>query len=217
MIKTLTVTTLLIVSILLPLQGQEAQRINWPDLAPVVEFEDPFEALPSNQLQSLSIVARIQEMQKSSPEKVSAGMLEEYEENLQKLKEEDVDIEYLFSKRQEIKELRSNAARTLNNSLMGKFCQMSGFLLPLEVDAGMTSEFLLVPWVGACIHTPPPPPNQIVYVSLQKPTKVRSQFQPIQVIGIMEPGLNSKNLYLVDGSADIPVGYTMRGFEILEM
>ncbi len=41
--------------------------------------------------------------------------------------------------------------------------------MPLVVDStGVVSEFFLVPYVGACIHVPPPPPNQIVYVKLNK-------------------------------------------------
>jgi len=32
-------------------------------------------------------------------------------------------------------------------------------------------EFLLVPYLGACIHTPPPPANQIIHVKTDKPAK----------------------------------------------
>jgi len=49
--------------------------------------------------------------------------------------------------------------------LDGKIIKMAGFVTPLGFDGGRISEFLLVPFVGACIHVPPPPANQIVYVS----------------------------------------------------
>jgi hypothetical protein len=49
--------------------------------------------------------------------------------------------------------------------LDGKVIKMAGFVTPLAFDGGRISEFLLVPFVGACIHVPPPPANQIVYVS----------------------------------------------------
>ena len=42
--------------------------------------------------------------------------------------------------------------------------RMAGYLLPLDYSGRRVTEFLLVPWVGACIHTPPPAPNQVVYV-----------------------------------------------------
>jgi hypothetical protein len=49
--------------------------------------------------------------------------------------------------------------------LDGKIIRMAGFVTPLAFEGGRISEFLLVPFVGACIHVPPPPANQIVYVS----------------------------------------------------
>jgi Uncharacterized protein conserved in bacteria len=48
----------------------------------------------------------------------------------------------------------------------GTRVKIPGFMVPLEDDAEKVSEFLLVPYVGACIHTPPPPPNQIVHVKM---------------------------------------------------
>ena len=38
--------------------------------------------------------------------------------------------------------------------------------MPLEDEQQTSDEFLLVPYFGACVHTPPPPPNQIVYVKM---------------------------------------------------
>jgi hypothetical protein len=46
----------------------------------------------------------------------------------------------------------------------GKTVKLPGFVVPLEMDAKTIREFLLVPYYGACIHTPPPPANQTVYV-----------------------------------------------------
>ena len=46
----------------------------------------------------------------------------------------------------------------------GKLVKLPGFVVPLETDAKSIQEFLLVPYYGACIHTPPPPANQTVYV-----------------------------------------------------
>lgn len=45
---------------------------------------------------------------------------------------------------------------------------LSGYLVPLDFDAERVSEFVLVPYFGACIHVPPPPPNQIVYVKFRE-------------------------------------------------
>ena len=49
-------------------------------------------------------------------------------------------------------------------SLNGKRIRLAGLVVPLEGDGEQMSEFLLVPYFGACVHVPPPPSNQIVYV-----------------------------------------------------
>ncbi|MBY5991346.1 DUF3299 domain-containing protein [Ferrimonas balearica] len=46
----------------------------------------------------------------------------------------------------------------------GKTVKLPGFILPLEGDDTKVTEFILVPYFGACVHVPPPPPNQLVYV-----------------------------------------------------
>ncbi len=52
--------------------------------------------------------------------------------------------------------------------------RIPGFVVPLDVNAQSLQEFLLVPYFGACIHTPPPPANQIIHVSLAEPTALDS-------------------------------------------
>jgi uncharacterized protein len=70
--------------------------------------------------------------------------------------------------------------------LDGKRVSIPGFMVPLEDDLDQVTEFLLVPYAGACIHVPPPPPNQIVYVKMNKNTKVQVTFtDPIMVTGTL--------------------------------
>lgn len=71
--------------------------------------------------------------------------------------------------------------------LAGKRVSIPGFMVPLEDDLDVVTEFLLVPYAGACIHVPPPPPNQIVYVKMDKNTKVQVTFtDPILVTGTLQ-------------------------------
>ena len=56
----------------------------------------------------------------------------------------------------------------VNLSLDGKTIKMPGFIAPLEVNNGVVSEFLLVPYFGACMHLPPPPMNQTVLIKTDK-------------------------------------------------
>lgn len=56
-------------------------------------------------------------------------------------------------------------------SLNGARIRIPGFVVPLDAQKGQLKEFLLVPYFGACIHTPPPPANQIIHVVSAKPLK----------------------------------------------
>ncbi|MBC7466092.1 MAG: DUF3299 domain-containing protein [Bdellovibrio sp.] len=62
----------------------------------------------------------------------------------------------------------SNKATTELQELNGKQIKIPGFMVPLEDNDRKVTEFLLVPSPQACIHVPPPPPNQMVYVKMKK-------------------------------------------------
>lgn len=63
--------------------------------------------------------------------------------------------------------------------------ELSGFVVPLEMEEDRVLTFLLVPYFGACIHTPPPPSNQIVYVETQGGFELPSLDEPMTVIGTL--------------------------------
>lgn len=67
--------------------------------------------------------------------------------------------------------------------LNGALIRIGGYVVPLDFDATKVKEFLLVPFVGACIHVPPPPANQIIYVKTERPFEVKGSFDPVWVTG----------------------------------
>lgn len=67
--------------------------------------------------------------------------------------------------------------------LDGKTVTIGGYIVPLDFESTDVKEFLLVPFVGACIHVPPPPANQIVYVKASKAFKIKGEFDPVSVTG----------------------------------
>jgi hypothetical protein len=72
----------------------------------------------------------------------------------------------------------------VNKALEGRNVRIPGFVVPLELDAqGKVTEFFLVPYFGACIHVPPPPPNQMLYVTLQKGIQLDSMYAAYWVTG----------------------------------
>jgi uncharacterized protein len=80
------------------------------------------------------------------------------------------------------------------NELNGRRVQIGGYIVPLDFDATTVKEFLLVPFVGACIHVPPPPANQIIYVKSAKGVPVGKTFDPIFVTGTMKVDFTSTGL-----------------------
>lgn len=71
--------------------------------------------------------------------------------------------------------------------LDGQLIRMPGFLLPLDVARrGEAREFLLLPYHGACVHYPAPPPNQIVYVTSQTPIAFDGLWDPVWIEGRLE-------------------------------
>lgn len=68
--------------------------------------------------------------------------------------------------------------------LEGQQVRVPGFVVPLDEAAEGLRTFLLVPYFGACIHTPPPPSNQIIHVILKSPAKVRTM-DPVWVRGTL--------------------------------
>lgn len=54
-------------------------------------------------------------------------------------------------------------------TLKDKAIRIPGFIVPMEMnDDNQVTEFFLVPYFGACVHYPPPPPNQIIYVRMKQ-------------------------------------------------
>ncbi|MDN3383020.1 DUF3299 domain-containing protein [Pseudoalteromonas sp. APC 3358] len=70
-------------------------------------------------------------------------------------------------------------------ALDGQLVSLPGFVVPLEGDSEVITEFLLVPYFGACIHVPPPPPNQIVHVTIKGGVPIDSLYDAIVVTGII--------------------------------
>jgi uncharacterized protein len=71
-------------------------------------------------------------------------------------------------------------------ALDGQTVRLPGFVVPLTTDATEIREFLLVPYFGACIHVPPPPANQTVYVVTSANGAYRGElFDTVWVEGVM--------------------------------
>ena len=123
------------------------------------------------------------------------------DEDLESLSDDDPRAVELFAAYQE-------AARTapVVGDLDGQEVRLPGFVVPLDFEGTETSEFLLVPYFGACIHVPPPPSNQIVYVKTVEGYPLRKLFDPVTVTGVMTTWAHMNDV----GDA----GYTMQATSV---
>ncbi len=109
-------------------------------------------------------------------------VMNKYREQLDKLEDDDPKAMELY---EQIQSELENAP--LNENLNGKKIKLPGFIAPLENTGGEISEFLLVPYFGACIHVPPPPVNQTVLIkNLQDSTiDVDNMYDPVWIKGVI--------------------------------
>lgn len=106
-------------------------------------------------------------------------LMEEYQ--VEDLADDDPRAAELMDR---LKELWDQAP--VRNDLDGEQVSLPGFVVPVESDAEETTGFLLVPYYGACIHVPPPPANQTVYVNAEPGQGTRPKlFDVVTVTGTM--------------------------------
>lgn len=86
--------------------------------------------------------------------------------------------------------------------------RIAGYVVSLDANRKQISEFLLVPYFGACIHLPPPPANQIILVRLKKPTTKLASMDTVWVQGTLREARVDTGLavtgYTLEGSISEP-------------
>ncbi|MGR3635430.1 MAG: DUF3299 domain-containing protein [Shimia sp.] len=97
-------------------------------------------------------------------------------------------------------------ASGVTDAFDGKTVRLPGFVVPLDFSASGVTEFILAPFVGACIHVPPPPANQLVLVSAKKPYVMKDMFDPVEVTGVF--GTSSNQTELAE------IGYTIMSAKV---
>ena len=120
-----------------------------------------------------------------------------------------LDADGLLAARLEIMEQRRAAANSINEALIGQEIRIPGYVLPLEMRNRKAVEFLLVPTVGACIHTPPPPANQLIHVVYPEGIEIRGLYDPAWVTGVVEADQSVQDVRYADGQSRVEVSYGM--------
>jgi len=99
--------------------------------------------------------------------------------NLEEMEDDDPRAEEFL---RELKKIWN--AAPIVESMEGRYVKMPGFVVPLEMVGEKATEFFLVPYFGACIHVPPPPANQMIYVVMQQGKGVTVTGDMLQAIWV---------------------------------
>ncbi len=76
----------------------------------------------------------------------------------------------------------------------GETVRLPGYIVPIDYSGTGVTAFILVPFVGACVHVPPPPANQLVFVTTQEPYESSGLFEAVNVIGMFGTASTSTQL-----------------------
>lgn len=193
----------------LPALSEEIRQLSWNDLVPKhLASKDLLANLTQEQKELVEwVVYTLEALPEREPE--TEAYYEEVDKAMPEVEAFGIDIDEVMAHRNEF---RTAIVEELN----GKLVRIPGYLLPLEMSGERITEFLLVPYMGACIHVPPPPPNQIVHVKVGRKGGYKSNklFETIWVTGEISAKSMVKELFLADGSAGINIGYTMQSDRI---
>jgi hypothetical protein len=191
------------------------RTLSWQDLVPESDtLKDPFGDRDEAFRDQISAVYRNRKdiedgfIKKDSAEYTDVMALEA------KLTSQGVDVEDAIRRIDEAIAAYDLLQSKTVAELDGVAVRIPGYALPLEFSQVGITEFLLVPYVGACIHTPPPPANQMVYVTIPEPFVMKNLFEPVWITGTIKTRSTSVALSYVDGQADIAVGYVLAGASI---
>ena len=207
---------LVVMMVSIPISPAMAQSaIAWDDLqAHSTHLRNPYEHLSTEQTYRLSSLYQLREWVKENqppPDSLEAQEIQRLEKVFA---DEGLDPTALLSDADEARAYWRSQSQITNPNLADRSVQLSGYVLPLNENnrtpqAQQVSEFLLVPYVGACIHVPSPPPNQMIYIKPAAAIENPGLFSSVLVTGILRAEAGSYELFQVDGSRTVEVSYAM--------
>ncbi|MEP3440924.1 MAG: DUF3299 domain-containing protein [Sulfitobacter sp.] len=97
--------------------------------------------------------------------------------------------------------VRQPPSSGVRNDWNGEVVRIPGYIVPIDYSGTGVTAFILVPFVGACVHVPPPPANQLVFVTTADPYESSGMFEAVNVVGMF--GTASTSTQLAD------IGYSL--------
>ena len=197
-------------------KGNDGQMyLNWSSLVEIAEpIENPFLTLKQTDLEKMKNYASLKRRVDSNSSIYTKEELIEYQTKMDSitkhLKAKGYDPEQLLNARDRIMQQQYKQLTSPNPNVVDRNWKMLGFIAPIEFDGIKVTRFFLVPTAGACIHTPAPPPNQIIMVELEQGIELKSLDAPIWIEGKLESDLVSDVASYYDGQSQVDAIYTMK-------
>jgi hypothetical protein len=195
--------------------AEPERTVEWQELRPPVAAEvNPFATMSDEQNEALRQIVLGRLMQARGLAAPGAAERNRAEWT-QQLLAQGIDADAVLAQREVLITQRRAAAEAGVAALDGQPVRLGGYLLPAELQGNQVTEFLLVPWVGACSHTPPPPPNQSVRVRSTQPYRMAPAYEPVWISGALRLRPQDKSVFVVDGPLAVRSTYAIDGATVI--
>ena len=157
-----TLLALVVALLAAPLGAEKVRQVGWSDLKPPIgSYDDPFRAMGHREMYAVLDLVEYAETEAGSR---SPELVSRHARARELLEGAGYDVGYLVAQYHVVRETVAREISELNPEVVDARVRMAGYLLPLEMRGRRAVEFLLVPYLGACVHTAAPSQNQVVYV-----------------------------------------------------
>jgi uncharacterized protein len=186
----------------LSVNAKEFSTIEWVDLIPPADLE-----ILTNPPKSITDIPHGQDFPELSSEFPSEQELDQLSDSISSAIGDAFNSTEVNSLSVPSPEEQAYAAALKSTNVNAEYDQKSirlpGFVVPVEYnDNQVITEFFLVPYFGACIHVPPPPPNQIIYVKYPQGLELTALYDPFWIEGTMKTQLIQNEIALSAYSID---------------
>ncbi|MEM8615089.1 MAG: DUF3299 domain-containing protein [Cyanobacteria bacterium P01_H01_bin.105] len=204
-----TLSVCLVWSLTTPALSQT--RLTWEDLQPeATTLQNPYAHLSMEQTAALTSLAALKQWVEENQPGADSFEVQEIQRLSQTLQDQNLEVPTLLSQMEQAQAYWQQRSQSINTQWTGDTVELSGYILPLTRNqAEQVTDFLLVPYVGACIHVPAPPPNQIIYIQPEQPLEVPGLFTAVTVEGELRPETDIYEVFQVDGSRPVEVSYAL--------
>lgn len=207
--RRLTLPAVLCLAIGVSAAAAPERTIDWADLRPPAAAEvNPIARMTDTQLEALRQIV-LGRLMRQRGLQVSDELERAGAEQVAQLAAQGIDADAVLAQRDALIVQRRAADDTGVAALDGQGVRLGGYLLPAELQGDRVTEFLLVPWVGACSHTPPPPANQSVRVRPAQPYAMSRAYEPVWISGALRLRPQERPVFVVDGELAVRSVYAI--------